>query len=543
MSRQARSGDLRIRLDIRSATLSLTRRQFLWSAAATAALAAPRTSHAWPFLLQTESNPAVATGRFRHGVASGDPLADRVILWTRVTPSAENATTAVDVRWHIAADERLSQVVAQGSVRTTAQRDFTVKVDVGGLRPGRPYFYAFEAAGDRSPVGRTRTLPDRGVERVRLASLCCSNYPAGFFNVYRCVANRTDLDAVVHVGDYIYEFENGIYGDGSGLLRIPEPRREAVTLADYRVRYATYRSDQDLQEAHRQHPFIAVWDDHELTNDAWRAGAANHNPEQGEGDWATRRSAAYRAYLEWMPIREAAGADVQLYRSFRFGTLLDLVMLDTRGLRDRQVATTDIQGLMSPDRSMLGEKQEAWLFDQLQASNRAGTAWRVLGQQVMFSRVTQPGRGVLISDTWDGYQAARDRVWDLLAAERVPDVAILSGDMHSSWAFDVPRNPWDGYDRGGDGSLAVELVAPAISSPPLFTDPAVRDRAPLLRALLPHLKFLDGEHRGYVVLEVTSATLRAEWYFVPTVLERTPAESRAAAFVCERGSAHLADAS
>ena len=522
--------------------MSLTRRQFLWSAAATAALSSPKLSHAWPLALQAPANPEFAGGRFRHGVASGDPLADRVILWTRVTPPDEVAAAAVDVRWRVATDERILQVVAQGTARTGRERDFTVKVDAGGLQPGRPYYYVFEAGGDRSPVGRTRTLPAGAVDRVRLASLCCSNYPAGFFNVYRCVANRDDLDAVVHVGDYIYEFENGRYGDGSGLLRIPEPRKEAVTLSDYRIRYATYRTDPDLQEAHRRHPFIAVWDDHELTNDAWLDGAVNHNPETGEGDWPTRRAAAYQAYLEWMPIREVPGGDIHLYRSFRFGTLVDLVMLDTRALRDQQVATTDLEGLANPRRSILGAPQEEWLFNELRASQRAGTGWRVLGQQVMFARVAQPGRGALISDSWEGYQPARDRVLDFLSAERVRDVAILSGDMHSSWAFDVPRNPWEGYDRGGQGSLAVELLAPAISSPPLFTSPEMRDRSVLLRALLPHLKFLEGDSRGYVLLDITRAQLRGEWYFVPTVLERSAAETRAAAFVCERGSAHLADA-
>ena len=521
--------------------MSLTRREFLWSAAATSALSAPRLHEPWAAALQAQGSPDAAAGGFRHGVASGDPLEDRVIIWTRITPPDRTATPAVEVRWRIAADERLSEIVTQGTVRTSIDRDFTVKVDVGGLQPGRPYYYVFETGGDRSAVGRTKTLPSRVVDRVRLASLCCSNYPAGFFNVYRCVANRDDLDAVVHLGDYIYEFENGRYGDGSGLLRIPEPRREAVTLSDYRVRYATYRTDPDLQEAHRRHPFIAVWDDHELTNDAWLGGAANHNPDEGEGDWPTRRAAAYKAYLEWMPVREV-GTDIRLYRSFRFGSLLDLVMLDTRGLRDQQVATSDIDGLASPRRSILGAAQEQWLFNELRESQRAGTEWRVLGQQVMFSRLAQPGRGALISDTWEGYPAARDRVFDFLAAERIRDVAILSGDLHSSWAFDVPRNPWDGYDRGGQGSLAVELLAPAISSPPLFADPAVRDRSVLLRALLPHLKFLEGENRGYVLLDITREQLRGEWYFVPTVLERSPAETRAAAFACERGSSHLAEA-
>jgi alkaline phosphatase D len=519
----------------------LTRRQFLWSTAATAALGAPSLREPWSVALRAQANPEFASGRFRHGVASGDPLVDRVILWTRVTPPDGPAPPPVEVGWRIATDERLSQIVARGTARTGGDRDFTVKVDAGGLQPGRPYYYGFESGGDRSPIGRTRTLPDGAVDRVRLASLCCANYPSGFFNVYRCVANRDDLDAVVHVGDYIYEFENGRYGDGSGLLRIPEPRREAFTLSDYRVRYATYRSDPDLQEAHRRHPFIAVWDDHEMTNDAWSGGAANHNPDQGEGDWPTRRAAAYKAYLEWLPIRETPAGDFHLYRSFRFGRLLDLIMLDTRGRRDRQVGSGDIEALADPRRSLLGAPQETWLFDELRASQRAGSGWRLLGQQVMFSRLGQPGRGALLPDSWDGYQAARDRVVDFLAAERVSDVAILSGDMHSSWAFDVARNPWDGYDRAGRGSLAVELVAPAISSPPLFTSPEMRDRSVLLRALLPHLKFLEGENRGYVLLDITRQQLRGEWYFVPTVLERSAAEHRAAALVCERGSAHLAE--
>ena len=522
--------------------MPLTRRQFLWSAAATAALGPARLRQPWLAALQAQSAGDAPGGRFRHGIASGDPLTDRVILWTRVTPPDATTTAAIDVRWRIATDERVSQIVAQGIARTSSERDFTVKVDAGGLQGGRPYYYAFEAGGDRSPVGRTRTLPAGTIDRVRLASLCCANYPAGFFNVYRCVANRDDLDAVVHVGDYIYEFENGVYGNGSGLLRIPEPRKEAVTLSDYRIRYATYRTDSDLQEAHRRHPFIAVWDDHELTNNAWRDGAVNHNPDQGEGDWPTRRAAAYKAYLEWMPIREFAGGDVHLYRSFRFGTLVDLVMLDTRGLRDQQVDMSDLAGLVNPRRTILGAPQEQWLFGQLRASQRAETTWRVLGQQVMFSRIARPGRGAFITDTWEGYQSARDRVFDFLAAERVRDVAILSGDIHSSWAFDLPRNPFDGYDRSGTGSLAVELLAPAISSEPLFTDPAIRDRSVLLRAVLPHLKFLDGEHNGYVVVDITRQQLRGDWYFVPTVLERSPAETRAAAFVCERGSAHLTEA-
>jgi len=522
--------------------MSLTRRQFIWSAAASSVGLASTKLHGrgWP-LLPAQALDGSSSGVFRHGVASGDPLNDRVILWTRVTSGEGSSVTGVDVEWRIATDPATERVVARGGFRATAERDFTVKIDAGGLQPGRTYYYTFEAGGEHSPIGRTKTLPGGDPARLRLALLCCSNYPAGFFNVYRCVANRSELDAVVHVGDYIYEFENGRYGDGTGLLRIPEPRREAVTLSDYRIRYATYRSDPDLQEAHRQHPFIAVWDDHELTNDAWSGGASNHNPEQGEGDWAVRQAAAYRAYLEWMPVREAPGTGIHLYRSFRFGSLIDLLVLDTRGLRDRQAG--DPASFTDPKRTMLGAAQEAWLFNELRSSQRAGTSWRVLGQQVLFSRVAPSGWPVLSPDLWDGYQAARDRVLDYLVTERVRDVAILSGDLHSAWALDVPRDPWRQYQPStGEGSLAVELLAPAISSPPLFASPSMRDRAPLLRTFLPHLKFLDGDSRGYVLIDITPQRIQADWYFVPTVLEHTDAETRAVGFVCERGSSRLVPA-
>ena len=509
--------------------MSLTRRQFLWNAAGSAALL--------PLSLRAQSsNPSW----FQHGVASGDPLTDRVILWTRLTvPPTRSATGPIDVQWEIARDANLSQVVRRGNAPVASARDFTVKVDALGLEPGRSYFYAFSAGGQRSPVGLTRTLPSGTVPRLRLAVVSCANYPAGFFNPYRCVANREDLDAVVHLGDYIYEFQNGIYGEGSGLLRIPEPPRETVSLSDYRVRYATYRSDPDLQDLHARHPIIAVWDDHEFTNDAWRDGAANHN--EGEGDWATRKAAAVRAYLEWMPVREARGGGLRLYRSFRFGTLADLIMLDTRALRDRQAPGNDVAAITSRARSLLGNEQEAWLFDQLRTSARTGTAWRLVGQQVLFSRVSFPGRPVALDDSWDGYQASRDRVVDFLVAERMRDVAILTGDSHSSWAFDVPKNPWDGYAAPtGGGSLAVELVTPAVSSPPLFADPTVRERMATLRYLLPHLKYLEGESRGYLFAELTPERLRADWYHVPGVMERSAREIKAASYVSERGSSRLA---
>ena len=511
--------------------MPLTRREFLWTAAASAAVL--------PLHLRAQQ-PGM--GLFRHGVASGDPLADRVILWTRTTPAAGGGTTApIDVEWMVARDEALTQIVRRGRAQARPENDFTVKVDAGGLEPDRRYYYAFSAGGERSPVGRTKTLASGAFARARIAFVSCANYPAGYFNPYRCIANREDLDLVLHLGDYIYEFQNGVYGDGTTLLRIPEPRKEAVTLEDYRIRYATYRSDPDLQDVHARHPFVAVWDDHELTNDAWSGGAANHNPDQGEGDWKTRQAACYKAYLEWMPIRETPGGGIHLYRSFRLGGLIDLVMLDTRGLRDQQARATDVDALNDPKRMLLGAAQEKWFFDQLRASQRAATPWRIIGQQIMFSRLSFPGKPVPLSDVWDGYQAARQRVLDFLAEEKVRDVAILAGDIHSSWAFDVPRHPWEGYSaKTGEGSLAVELITPAVSSPPLFADPVIRENAPKMRFALPHLKYLEGESRGYVLLDVTPKQLQAEWYHVPGVQQRSAEEKKAMAFTVERGSNRLA---
>jgi alkaline phosphatase D len=268
------------------------------------------------------------------------------------------------------------RIAARGRTATGAARDFTVKVDAAGLKPATTYYYRFQALGERSPVGRTRTAPASGAKQIRLAVVSCSSLPHGYFNVYRRVAERPDLDAVLHLGDYIYEYANGGYGDGAALGRIPEPNKEIIALDDYRTRYAQYRRDPDLQEAHRQHPFIVVWDDHEIANNTWRDGAANHNPQNGEGDFAPRRAAAVQSYLEWMPIREDRfSREARIYRTFHYGSLADLVMLDTRLVgRDEQPPNRDAIAILDdPKRSMLGAAQEDWLNGRLAASTRSGS--------------------------------------------------------------------------------------------------------------------------------------------------------------------------
>jgi len=307
------------------------------------------------FALGGNRTPIAASNVFMHGVASGDPLTDAVILWTRVTPLVLGG--AVEVEWFIAEDPGLVSIVDQGRTSTGPWRDYTVKVEAHNLAPGSTYYYRFHALGIGSPAGRTRTLPIGDVERLRFAVVSCANWPFGFFNAYRLIAERTDLDAVLHLGDYIYEYANGEFGDGTPLGRIPRPDNETITLSDYRTRHAQYKTDTDLQEAHRQHPFIAVWDDHESANNSWMHGAQNHNPELGEGPWFERRLASQRAYFEWMPIREqplvaACTERPQIFRRFGFGKLADLIMLDTRLYgRDRQ---PDRPADDDPHRQLLG---------------------------------------------------------------------------------------------------------------------------------------------------------------------------------------------
>jgi alkaline phosphatase D len=504
-----------------------TRRQFIRDASATLA--------AWPLLGRAAGALDVSGRRvFRHGIASGDPLAERVILWTRVSPAA-SATAPVQVRWRVADDERLTRVVARGTALATLEADFTVKVDAGGLRPGATYYFAFDAAGEESPIGRTRTLPARGAARLRLGVVSCSDFEKGYFNAYRNLAARPDLDAVLFLGDYIYEYPTNTPGIERVAGREPEPAHECVTLGDYRLRYASHHTDPDLLALHAVHPCIAVWDDHESANDAWRDGAQRHEP--GQGAWPTRRGAARRAFEEWLPMRVAPRGASPMYRRFAFGGLADVMMLDGRSFRDRQVLASDYVALTDPRRSMLGAAQEAWLYDALRQSSRGGTAWRLIGQQVLFAPFVPHVGSAQEVDSWEGYPGARSRLLDCLEHDRVSDVAVLTGDIHSSWALDLPRSPLSSYDDAtGRGSLAVEIVTPAVTSSPFFSRAGARERSATFASASPHMKFMDGARHGYVTLDITAERLQADWYHVRTITERTADEEKAASFVSERGS-------
>lgn len=475
-----------------------------------------------PPLVPTDGAATVA---FRHGVASGDPLADRVILWTRITPLSDVGST-VSLKVQVAEDPDFVSLVHDTVVSTAEDRDFTVKVDADGLQPDRSYWYRFVAQGVVSAAGRTRTLPavDAQPERLRLGICSCSSYPHGYFGVYRMLANRTDLDCVLHLGDYIYEYAEGGYGDGVPIGRMVDPATEIIVLDDYRRRYALYREDADLQECHRRHPFICIWDDHESTNDSWRDGAENH--QEDEGDWASRKAQAIQAYFEWMPIRPFADDADRIYRQFQFGQLADLMMLDTRlEGRDEQVSLPIDPARHSADRSLLGAEQKAWLKDKLASST---AQWKLLGQQVMMAQLqlleiqrllpvdtpldTYSSLIALNMDQWDGYAAEREELFDFVREQGLENLVVLTGDIHTSWANELYQNP--AVLTGGllERPLGVEFVTPSVTSPG-FPAGAAELVSALLPLVNPHVRYSELSTHGFILLDVTQERVQAEYYY------------------------------
>lgn len=504
---------------------------------------------------------AEAALRYDHGVASGDPLSDRVILWTRITPATPRP--ALTLTYVIATDPALTQVVQRGSAKTNPGRDYTVKVDALGLKPGTTYYYRFSCEGVDSPVGRTKTLPTTGVNSLRFAVVSCSNHAYGYFNAYARIAARADLDLVMHLGDYLYEYGAGQYGS----VRTPEPATEMVSLGDYRLRHAQYKRDVDLQALHRQHPMIAIWDDHETANNAWNGGAENHQPA-AEGDWAARVAAALQAYYEWMPVRPVDTTKLRdNHRSFAYGDLAELLMLEERvSARSEQLtaavhptafgggfATTD-PGYGDASRTLLGDAQEAWLINRLRTTP---AQWKMLGQGVMFAQLkapgsnqaTDPGMYFINSDQWDGYEPARNRVFAGIKGDaanaQVNNVVVLTGDIHSSWAADLNPNPYNtnvatgGYNAStGAGSLAVEFVGTSITSPGIDTD-TTGAVAAAIKFYNPHYKYVQLTRRGYMVMDVNRDRVVGEWWFVDTVASPSNVETFAAAYEVRAGENHL----
>ena len=509
------------------------------------------------------------TVAFLHGVASGDPHADSVVLWTRVTPGSD-ASAALAVAWRVMDGE---VVVASGTAEASPDRDFTVKVIAAGLRPGVEYRYDFGVGEVMSPVGRVRTLPEGPTDDVVLGVASCQLYPGGLFNAWEAMAAEPRLDAVIHLGDYIYEYgarEND-YGGATGaqLSRLHQPPREILSLEDYRLRHAQYKSDPDLQAAHARAAFICVWDDHEISNDAWMHGAENHQPET-EGDFAVKKATALRAYYEWMPIREPQGGLSldHINRSFEFGDLATLAMVETRLLaRAKQLdyetdmpvveGRPDVEAfrgiLAAPDRDLLGEGQRDWLKGVLTASRAANKPWQVLGNQIIMARVNgpditriaseaqieglisglpeavQPGirqviqlyrLGVPFSlDSWDGYPAGRERLYAAFAEAGVQPI-VLAGDSHAYWVNELK-------DAAG-ARRAVEFGTSAISSPSVGDAVAPLPLGPLLSANNDEVVFCDQSAKGYLLLTLTPQRAEAKLQSVSTILAK-PFDTRTVA--------------
>jgi len=492
---------------------------------------------------------ASEAGLFRHGVASGDPLTDRVVIWTRVTtPDGAPAATG----WVTATDPELGDVVASGTAVAEAEHDHTVSIDVTGLEPDTTYFYGFESAGERSPVARTRTLPERS-DLLRFAMVSCAKFNAGFFNAYARIADRGDLNFLLHLGDYIYEASNtppATQTPGADIGRPFDPLHECVTLEDYRRRYSQYRLDPDVQRLHAAHPVIATVDDHELADGAWRDGADNHKPEWGP--WRERKARAFRAKWEWVPGRPPDPNDpTRVFRTVPLGGLADLFMLDTRTRRDQPVPPP---AMHDPDRSALGPEQRDWLLHGLEAST---APWRLIANPSVMGRtwdeqlpeavrphlvkvkLLEPeGRGPDF-DQWDGYPAEREAVLGFLRDRHIRDLVVLSGDVHVSIALEMD-------EQGDEGEpLAVELVTPSLTSQNLddkmgwgLRTTSVEIERQIVNALS-HWKWCELDSHGYTIIDVTPERLRADWWFVDSVLERHDQEVHGGAWMVERGRSRL----
>ncbi|MGW0190995.1 alkaline phosphatase D family protein [Streptomyces sp. NPDC003362] len=513
------------------------RRTVVKAAAAGAVLAAPLAVPA----------PALAAEApvFLHGVASGDPLPDGILLWTRVTPTPEAVPGSglgpdVEVRWTVALDKAFTNVVAKGSVTATAASDHTVKADVRGLAPATDYWFRFSAGATDSPAARTRTAPaaSAAVANLRFGVVSCANWEAGYFSAYRHLAGRGDLDAWLHLGDYIYEYGTGEYGTRGTVVRPHVPAHEILTLADYRARHGRYKTDPDLQALHAVAPVVAIWDDHEIANDTWSGGAENHT-EGAEGSWAARQAAAKRAYFEWMPVRPAIAGTT--YRRLRFGKLVDLSLLDLRSFRSQQVSVGD-GGVDDPERTLTGRAQLDWLKAGLASSD---TTWRLVGNSVMIAPFAVgslsadllkplakllglPQEGLAINpDQWDGYTDDRRELLAHLRANAIRNTVFLTGDIHMAWANDVPVNAGT-YPLSA--SAATEFVVTSVTSDnlddlvkvPEGTVSAVA--APVIRAANRHVHWVDTDRHGYGVLDITADRAQMDYYVLS---DRTEADATA----------------
>jgi alkaline phosphatase D len=480
-----------------------------------------------------------ATYPFQLGVASGDPRPDSVVLWTRLAPDPLNGggmpTRNTPVSWEIAEDQRFARIAARGTEVAAPDLAHSVHAEATGLRPGREYFYRFRASGEISPTGRTKTAPEGRVSRVSFAFASCQQYEHGFFTAYRHMAEE-DLDVILHLGDYIYEYGVDEYRAPEGNIR-HHNGPEIMTLADYRNRFALYRGDPDLRAAHAAAPWLVTWDDHEVENNY-----ADDIPENdvSREQFLLRRAAAYQAYYEHMPLRRTSlpsGPDMRLYRAVRYGDLVDFDVLDTRQYRDNQAAGDGYRPpnpeQQDPARSLTGDAQERWLINRL-TSGRA--RWNVLAQQVFFAQRANPnpttGELRYSMDAWDGYTANRDRIMTAIAEHGVSNPVVLTGDVHANWAAELKQN----FDEPGSRTLGVEFVGTSITSEGNGSE----RRADTDRFLgaNPHIKFFNN-HRGYVRCTAGRDELIADYRILPAVQQPDTAIHTRATFRVENGNPGL----
>ncbi len=523
---------------------------------------------------------------FNHGVASGDPLRDRVILWTRATPLGDfDDSKSFNIQLLVAEDETFTKMVRTETVSASKTTDYTVKVDLQDLEAGKVYYYRFKGKGSVSEIGKTKTLPVGDIDKVKMAVFTCANYPNGYFNAYTEAANIRDLDVTVHVGDYIYEY--GMYDEDDGVTpayatknakkigrALPEDNdKECIKLEDYRKRYALYHTDKGTQAIHKAAPMIVVWDDHEVANDSYKDGAANHQSD--EGDYHTRTLEALQAYFEWLPIRPITDKK-KIFRSFDFGNLVTLHMLETRLFgRDKQLNYADyynqegqfdgasfVTDVSSNNRSMLGSEQLTWLQGQLQASS---ATWQVLGQQVLMGKMNLPAeilapiaqlehasdeqkraimtqinssltqlaqikmkklQGTALTaqeeqristvmpynlDAWDGYQYEREVIYATIKALD-KNLVVLAGDTHNAWANNLK-------DKDGN-QIGVEFATTSVTSPGLedylgLPDVnASKQFEGVLKLLIDDLEYVNTFDRGYMVVTFTPQEAFSQWFFV-----------------------------
>lgn len=518
------------------------------------------------------------SARFRHGVASGDPDATSVVIWTRISASGP-----MPVEWEVAHDADFKQLAASGRTEALPDADFTVKVLAQGLQPGGRYHYRFRADGLTSPTGRTRTLPTGRLDRLGIALASCSNYAFGFFNAYAAIARDSGVDFVLHTGDYIYEYGASEWGADTAraLGRVHEPAHEIVSLTDYRQRHAQYKTDAGAQAMHAAHPLLACWDDHESANNPWIGGAQNHLAGT-EGDWAVRREASIRAYFEWMPVREPAPGRTraQFWRGYSFGDLATLFTLETRhtgraeqidyrAYADKITSRADAErmereAINAPGRAMLAPELEADLDAALRRSVAERQPWRLIGNPMPIARTRVPdvvAQGLIpdpfaapgasddakvlawkgkwnlpfYPDTWDGYEWARERLYDLSRKAGAGDLLFLTGDSHSFWANRLA-------DAAGRPA-GIELGTAGVTSPGDFIGsgfaPDVSrklDRA--FEVHNPEVVWTDNLHQGYVRLALRRTAALAEFIAVDTITTPSAATAPLKRFgITRRGKA------